>query len=144
MGCLGEWPKFVPTCFSEVTGGETLRLETNVWVLWGEIKAEKQDERKAGVGVVSDKHRADSFYSKKWTGPLSEACKRIDEKSRVLQATLVQAFLPHFTFIISPEITCKPSFVALNVYLQYSAYLLGKIWHDVWISMFHFMAGFDA
>lgn len=46
----------------------------------------------------------------------------------VPQAKFMQAFLPHFRFILSPEITCKALFVALKVvHLQYIAYLLGQI-----------------
>lgn len=43
-----------------------------------------------------------------------------DEMWTVLEATVMQAFLPHFRFSLCPEITCEAFSVALMVeYLQY-------------------------
>lgn len=132
MGCLGEWPEFVPMCFLIVTGGETFRLETNVWVLWEEIKAENRMKERWGWKWYLTNIRPIHSTLKSELVLWANHANKVDEKWRVLQATLVQALLPHLTF--SPEITWKPFFVCLNaVYFQYVACLLGiykgMTWH---------------
>lgn len=92
-------------------------------------KRGKQDERNGEGGWnLTDIKLMHSVSKSELVLWAKQATNDSDEMWTVLEATFMQAFLPHFRFRLCPEITCKAFFVALKVvHLQYITHWLGQI-----------------
>lgn len=102
----------VPSCFSQVTWGKTFRLETNAKVLWRGTKEEDSIKKmkEDGEGVVSDIMPLYCVSNSELVLSAKQPTNDSDEMRMELEATFIQAFLPHFRFILWPEITMSKHF----------------------------------
>ncbi len=114
--CLSEWQELVPSCLKLPEGKHSdLRL---MYEYCEEEQKRKTGWKKWRGGWYLTNIRLIHSVSKSelvlWA---KQATNDSDEMWTVLEATSMQAFLPHFRFSPCPEITRKAFFVALKVVL---------------------------